>query len=394
MKKLILVLLVLVSISFAITVSEKTGIVILPAKVGNGWNMDEADYLISLLEEKALSLGRFRVYSRNDLDAIVKERNLSELGIVEKTFEAGKILGAKYAILLTLTELTSQYEDNGYTASLRLSLKLYDLSSGELLAAKTFDDSTYVEEETAQKAINSLLELVSEKIWLTLREFFKVEAYVKSVEDGKVYLAGLEPNIVKKGFIFKIETSDGDVAYVEVIGIDRKENLVVTKFKYGGTPEVFDPAIEYPISGTYGGFSIGMYSGKISIGISGFQNNLFVDAGIILASEMGYVPWYTTVGGLLKFAEMGQISLSGFGGLQLLGIYNTNSDSNDSFLNVFGINAGVQIKYEFEPKNGIFINAGYTMLFLGDVVQNIYNILFGIDNTSFVQFNIGYFMAF
>ncbi|ANQ53476.1 MULTISPECIES: CsgG/HfaB family protein [unclassified Thermosipho (in: thermotogales)] len=394
MKKIVFLFLLFFGIAFGITISEKTGLVILPAKVGNGWNMDEADYLISLLEEKALSLGRFRVFSRNDLDMIVKERNLADLGIVEQTFEAGKILGAKYAVLLTLTELSAQYEKNGYTASLRLSLKLYNLSTGELLAAKTFDKSTYVEEETSQKAINSLLELISEDIWITLREFFKVEAYVKRVENGKVYLAGLDPNIVKKGFIFKIETSEGDVVYAKVIGVDRNENLVIAKIKYGGNPSVYDPALEYPISNTFGSFSIGMYAGKISLGIFGYSKNIFADIGIILSSELGYVPGYSTVGGIIELFEMGQVSFSGFGGLQILGIYDTNSESSDSFLNVFGVSGGIQLKYEFEPKNGVLVNVGYTMLFPGDLVKYIYEQLFGIDKTSFTQISLGYFMSF
>ncbi|MDK2839569.1 MAG: hypothetical protein PWQ83_1119 [Thermosipho sp. (in: thermotogales)] len=396
MKKLAIFLMIVILLSslFAITVSEKIGIVILPAKIGNGWNMDEADFLISILEQKALELGRFRVFSRNDLDMIVKERNLGDLGIVEQTFEAGKILGARYAILLTLTELTSNYEKNGYTASLRLSLKLYDLKTGELLASTPFAKETYTEEETPQKAINSILMSTAEDMWLSLREYFKLEAYVSKIEGNKIYLAGLDPKIAKNGFIFKLETSTGEIGYAEVIGIDRNNNLVIAKFKYGAMPSVYDPAIEYPVSSMFGGISAGLYAGKIALGFVGWQNNLYVESGIVLSSFVGYIPGYVTVGGKFDLVEVGQISAGIHGGLQILAIYNTNNDSNDSFLPIFGLNAGIQVKYEFEPKSGIIATAGYSMLFPDDISRSIYDMLFKLDTTSFLQIGAGYFMSF
>ncbi|MBB6062592.1 hypothetical protein HNP65_001030 [Thermosipho japonicus] len=396
MKKLVIFLAIvsLFSSLLAVTISEKIGIVILPAKVGNGWNMDEADFLISILEQKALELGRFRVFSRNDLDMIVKERNLGDLGLVEQTFEAGKILGARYAILLTLTELTSNYEKNGYTASLRLSLKLYDLKNGELLASTPFAKETYVEEETPQKAINSVLMSAADDIWLSLREYFKLEAYVSKIEGNKIYLAGLDPKIAKKGFIFKLETSTGEVGYAEVIGIDRNNNLVITKFKYGAMPSVYDPAIEYPVSSMFGGISVGLYSGKIALGIAGWQNNLYFESGIILSSFAGYIPGYVTLGGSFDLIEVGQLTEAIYGGLQILAIYDTETTSESSFLPIFGINIGTRIKYEFEPKSGIFVSVGASALFPDSVSQSIYDILFGMDTTSFLQIGAGYFMSF
>ena len=396
MKKMVVLLFIIfiLSLSFSVTVSDKIGIVILPAKIGNGWNMDEADFLISILEQKALELGRFKVYSRNDLDMIIKERNLGELGIVDQTFELGKIVGARYAVLLTLSELSANYEDNGYTASLRLSLKMYDLKNGELLASKPFMIETYFKENTSQKAINSALSSAANEIWMTLREFFKLEAYVSKVEGNKVYLSGIDPKIVKNGFIFKLETSTGEIGYAEVIGIDRNNNLVIAKFKYGARPSVYDPAIEYPISPYFGGIQIGFYSGKLSFGFLSWYENIFAEAGIILASSLDYVPGYATIGGKFELLEAGKINADAFGGLQLLAIYDISSESEESFLSVFGINAGVQLKYEFEPKSGVYTTIGYSMLFPDDISQWIYSELFGMDKTSFIQLGIGYYMSF
>ncbi|QIV77889.1 hypothetical protein [Fervidobacterium pennivorans] len=81
-------LVVLLLISFipslaagGITLTEKVKLMILPGKIGTGWNTDEVDYLLPILEEQALELGRFQLFPRSDLQQIMKEINLSEFGV-------------------------------------------------------------------------------------------------------------------------------------------------------------------------------------------------------------------------------------------------------------------------------------------------------------------------
>jgi len=56
-RTIILMLLAIMTISIfaagGIAVTDKINLVILPAKIGNGWNMDEVDYLLSIMEEQA-----------------------------------------------------------------------------------------------------------------------------------------------------------------------------------------------------------------------------------------------------------------------------------------------------------------------------------------------------
>ncbi|MGB9615133.1 MAG: hypothetical protein ACPL3B_06495 [Fervidobacterium sp.] len=67
--------------------------------------MDEVGYLLAILEEQALE-GKISTLSKERSTQILKERNLSELG-ASQAIEIGKLSGSKYAVLLTLTELTA-----------------------------------------------------------------------------------------------------------------------------------------------------------------------------------------------------------------------------------------------------------------------------------------------
>jgi len=145
-RTIILALLAIMAISIfaagGIAVTDKISLVILPAKIGSGWNMDEVDYLLSIMEEQALELGRFQLFPRADLQQIMKERNMSEFGVSD-AIEIGKLGGSKYALLLTLTELSSAWSDKSksYEATSRYTIKLYNIENGELLASKTMESS-------------------------------------------------------------------------------------------------------------------------------------------------------------------------------------------------------------------------------------------------------------
>ncbi|QTA38243.1 hypothetical protein JYK00_01495 [Thermosipho ferrireducens] len=404
MKRLFLLLILLLSLTTifsagrGISISEKIGIVILPAKVSGGWNISDADHLISILEEKALELQRFKVFSRNDIETIIKERNLGDLGITENALQASKLAGARYAILLTLTSLSAQYSESsyGYLGSARLSLKLYDLKNGELLAAKSFEKSTFFGEETYEQAINAVITILADDIWLTLREFFKLEAYVIKVENGKVYLGGIDPKIIKKGFIFKVETEDGNVGFIEILGYNKRTNAVMGKFMYGAMPQEYDPATEYPVSPYIASIGIGLYSGKVSLNMVGWSTSqkIYLNTGIIMANFTNYIPMQITAGIKQSLLKLGRIETSVVGGVHLLSLYDMSETSTEPFLPTFGLAGGVHISYDFEPKSKLFAEVLYTMTFPDSFTQYILTYIFGIDQTSFMQITAGYAFSF
>ncbi|HQI93302.1 MAG TPA: hypothetical protein PLM78_01885 [Fervidobacterium sp.] len=380
-RTIILALLAIMAISIfaagGIAVTDKISLVILPAKIGSGWNMDEVDYLLSIMEEQALELGRFQLFPRADLQQIMKERNMSEFGVSD-AIEIGKLGGSKYALLLTLTELSSAWSDKSksYEATSRYTIKLYNIENGELLASKTMESSGS-SKDTGQKAITDALKSTASSIWLELREIFKLEAYVKSVSGDNVVLAGIDPKLAQKGFIFEIETSSGGIGYVKVTGYNRADGTVVTKFMYGEKPMQYDVATEYPTPGVHAGLGLSTFSGMFGLGVSAWTDGsdstiplpIYVGVGTFLGSISNYTPAYVNLGAGLKLLEMGRIGVQVNGGISLIGLFDL--DTSDMAGMLYGAFAGGMLTYEFNPSLGIYGSAGYSMYFSEDGLSGL-----------------------
>lgn len=380
-RTIILALLAIMAVSIfaagGIAVTDKISLVILPAKIGSGWNMDEVDYLLSIMEEQALELGRFQLFPRADLQQIMKERNMSEFGVSD-AIEIGKLGGSKYALLLTLTELSSAWSDKSksYEATSRYTIKLYNIENGELLASKTMESSGS-SKDTGQKAITDALKSTASSIWLELREIFKLEAYVKSVSGDNVVLAGIDPKLAQKGFIFEIETSSGGVGYVKVTGYNKADGTVVTKFMYGEKPMQYDVATEYPTPGVHAGLGLSTFSGMFGLGVSAWTDGsdstiplpIYVGVGTFLGSILNYTPAYVNLGAGLKLLEMGRIGVQVNGGISLIGLFDL--DTSDMAGMLYGAFAGGMLTYEFNPSLGIYGSAGYSMYFSEDGLSGL-----------------------
>ncbi|HOK87319.1 MAG TPA: hypothetical protein PK404_00650 [Fervidobacterium sp.] len=380
-RTIILTLLAIMAVSIfaagGIAVTDKINLVILPGKIGNGWNMDEVDYLLSIMEEQALELGRFQLFPRADLQQIMKERNMSEFGVSD-AIEIGKLGGSKYAILLTLTELSAAWSDKSksYEATSRYTIKLYNIENGELLASKTMESSGS-SKDTSQKAITDALKSTASSIWLELREIFKLEAYVKSVSGDNIVLAGIDPKLAQKGFIFQIETSTGGVGYVKVTGYNKTDGTVVTKFMYGEKPMQYDVATEYPTTGVHAGLGLSMFSGMFGLGVSAWTDGsdstiplpIYVGVGTFLGSVAGYTPAYVDLGAGFKLLEMGRIGVQVNGGISVIGLFDL--DTYDVAGMLYGAFAGGMLTYEFNPSFGIYGSAGYSMYFSEDGLSGL-----------------------
>jgi len=368
-----------------ITITKKMGIVILPGKVGQGWNMGEVNHLIAILEEKALELGRFRVYPREDLKKILEEQKLAMAGITdESAISLSKIAGAQYALLLTLTHLEAQYNKDydGYTATARMSIKLYDVGNGELLAAERFERQTFFPADTYDEAISEVINYLADDILVTLREFFKLEARVAVTRGNRVYLVGLDPKLVKKGYIFEVENEFGETGYLKVIDYDRKRGYVIAEHMYGVFPEIGASVKEYPMYPYKGALGVGMYQGAVSFSVSGWGTveglplNLFVNAGVFLAQFGEYVPFYSTLGLHLPVLTFGRIQMALLSGLSVVGIVNVETEES---LHAFGLGVGVSSEYQFTPKSGLYI----------EVFQHFFPNPISVISPSFFNVTVG-----
>ncbi|MEJ5257825.1 MAG: hypothetical protein WHS64_06210 [Fervidobacterium sp.] len=352
-----------------VTITEKVKLVILPGKIGQGWNMDEVDYLLSILEEQALELGRFQLFPRGDLQQIMKERNLSEFGVSEAV-EIGKLGGSKYALLLTLTELSSSWssKSNAYIAVSRYTIKLYNIEDGSLLASKTLD-SGGSSKESSQKAITEALKSTATDIWYELRQIFKLEAYVQAIQGNTVILAGVDRKLIKSGYVFEIETESG-VGYVKVVGFNKNDGTVVTQLMYGEMPREYDVATEYPMLPIRAGIGVSYFSGMFGLGISGWGGTedipvpLHIGLGTFLGSIWSYTPVYLNLGVGMNILTMGRISTMANGGLSMVGL--VDMDTYEPVAYLFGLFVGGMITYDFNPKSGVYGSIGYSYYF-GDV---------------------------
>ncbi len=348
-----------------VTISEKTTIVILPSKTGSGWNMDEVEHLVALLEEKALSLGRFRVFPRGDLQKIMEERNLAQLGITESQgLEIGKIAGAKYALLLTLTELSSNYSQGKYVAAVRASIKLYDVTNGELLASEVYTQQGS-REDTSQKAINTAINSLASDIENTLRNFFKIEGYIGKISNGRIEISGIDSKIVKPGYVFKVEADEGN-AYIKVINIDRKTGTAIAKFMYGPQIQEYDPVVEYPLFPVAGGFGLSLYGLLFGFDISAWTDpnpelpvSFFTSVSALLGSILNYTPVAGNFGVNFNLLEFGRINSYVNGGLSVIGL--VDLDTSDWVGMIYGIFAGGFVTYDFNPSFGVYARGGFNM---------------------------------
>lgn len=374
MKKALILLLIILSLivmGAGLQISQRIRVVILPGKTMQGWTEDDVDYLISILEETMLNLGRFELYSRQNLKEIMKERGLSELGITE-AIEVGEIASAKYVILLTLNELRTGYdsEEDEHYAMTNLSVKVIDITDGKIVASKAISEKSYG--ETGADAKQNLFSYLRNEFDFMIREFFKLKAAVADVIDGKAYLTGVDIRLLRVGMIFKIESGLGREGYVKVIG--EENGLAVADVLYGYVSKGAD-AIEFPMMGMSGALALDLYSFNLDIPFIG--NNFFglslqawtsdapiyFDFSFLMGSVLSYTPFTFDLGARFEALHFGRMFLGARGGFSMIGIYDT--DKEDVIFSVFGAFVGADVRYEFNPRFGIFAKYDWRFYFPG-----------------------------
>ncbi len=384
MKRFTIFLFTLISIialSSGLEISKKIKVVILPAEVSHSWLKADVDFLLSMLEEAMTNLGRFEVYSRSHVKEIMKERGLAQMGVTDVDAEKlGKLAGAQYVILLTLNNLNTGIDDGKYWASAQLSIRLLDISSGEVVATKSIDYNTGNYYKSYDEAKKALFEYVNAQFVTIMRKFFKLKAIVVKVENGKAYLKGVDPNLLRVGMIFKVEGGLGRAGYIKVEG--EEDGYVVADVLYGYVRSGLQ-AKEMPLFGGGGAISINYYNGLMYSGVSAFGigltswKGLYAEASYLVGSVASYVPFDAVLGLRVNVIRLGRIYAGFHGGADILGIYDMDLERVKGM--TFGAAAGVDGRYEFDPTKGVFFKADYKYLF-------------GIG--SFQALSVGYYTGF
>ncbi|MGB9615134.1 MAG: hypothetical protein ACPL3B_06500 [Fervidobacterium sp.] len=218
--------------------------------------------------------------------------------------------------------------------------------------------------DSSRKAISEALKSTASSIWLELRNIFKLEAYVKSVEGDKIILAGASLKLAKPGFIFEIETGNG-TGYVRITGYNKAEWTVIANER----PSAYDIAIEYPRLPMYVGLGALMFSDLFGIGFSVWSDGsgdiplpIYIGGGTLLGHVGSYTPLYATLGLGVKLLELERIGAMTNGGVGIIGLI--DFIAVDFLFGAFGMFADGLVTYEFTPKFGIYGSFGYN-LYLG-----------------------------
>ncbi len=88
--------------------------------------------LNSILESALIDLGYFKVLTREDIKIILKERELSDIGLVEPE-EFGRMVGARCVVF---GKVERSFGRSGYAT---VSVKIIDIDSGEIVFAEARD---------------------------------------------------------------------------------------------------------------------------------------------------------------------------------------------------------------------------------------------------------------
>ncbi len=126
--------------------------------------------LNSVLESALIDLNYFKVLTREDIKLILKERNLSETGLV-KPQDFGKMIGARYVVF---GKVNSTFGKPGYVT---VSVKIIDVESGEIVFSEAVDVPRDSVSDAVKRIVKSIEyrngKIVKNK--KVLEEFFETE---------------------------------------------------------------------------------------------------------------------------------------------------------------------------------------------------------------------------
>lgn len=133
MKHLITIFLLGITF-FSNAQSEKTSIGILPITSTDGKQYKETVSITEEITNAFVKTKRFILVDRTKMDALKNEKHLqkTEDFIDGSTIEQGKSLGAQYLISSTL----SSYSNNGEICKFLVTLKVIDVSTGQIIASE------------------------------------------------------------------------------------------------------------------------------------------------------------------------------------------------------------------------------------------------------------------
>lgn len=219
-------------------------------------NAKVAESVASAVEAQLVEMGGAKIYSRNDMEKVMKEQRFQQSGLAseETLVELGKVAGVKYIITGSINNVKQKYVAkmetsdagdtgnktlnqlqalgnlaiiasnialSGMTVETELNVKIIDVETGEMVFAKNISGTTSIGDfpnPNFDQLVGGLKTSAQEALRSAnadLSKYFKVRGYViklKSNPDGRIALVNIGDNMgVKEGqefFVYGFEETE------------------------------------------------------------------------------------------------------------------------------------------------------------------------------------------
>src|SRR4051812_6419511 len=227
---------------------EKLTIALIPEDhtQGNEWTKP---YLTAAFEDKLLAAGRFRVLSRTELAAILKEQRLSATGFVDpaSAVKIGKAASASYVVVVK--QLGYVRQKSAFAAeqvTVNVQAQVIDTVSSELIHSKSYSDKIKLEGNwqgvlrdpkttTApppDKPYRAAVDKIAEDFTQELATMVPIDAIIAAVSGPRIAISGGGELGIREGVEFEV-IDEGEPIKVgdKILGYDSKKigRLRVTK---------------------------------------------------------------------------------------------------------------------------------------------------------------------
>lgn len=199
MKKVLILILILwiTSVSFA---QKKTIIAILPFKSDYLFNSSDQNAIADMVSLVFANSGRFNIFDNDRLRQIIAEKALQNSQIDESNansfLELGKSLGIEYFIAGNIKNIATKTtldltNSTAYTAQISFSLKIINVSTGEIGKVKDFDSFSSIggivslSYDTEQNAILKTIQLMKKSVSNFMEDNFPVTFALMSILSEK-----------------------------------------------------------------------------------------------------------------------------------------------------------------------------------------------------------------
>ncbi len=244
---------------------------------------DDGEKITALITSAMVSMNRFVVVDRSNIDQYLKELELQLTGLTDKeVIEAGKIYGYNKAIYGTITSITTSTDRGSYDrdtgryryykkASISVVLNIVDVETTKIIASMTAKGTGQVSADIYNSTALALDEAYGDLVYSIknrLKDIFKVRLKVNRVDGKKVILLAGQSHGITKGSIFKIYKESDPIVLPN-------GEIIENTYNYMGSIKVDSLGSQYSIANIMRGRNIAAGDIAEEFHVSGLTFSIF-----------------------------------------------------------------------------------------------------------------------